>query len=115
VGYLVGVTRDVDQSSLHRVDYVMIKIAAKDISKVPEVAEGAIWTYLYDFYYEREVEWGAPTDKSSFKVGPGKDEVAQPSPKKPKTNGKEHDNLGFQIEVYSFKGKGADVGKHQSG
>jgi hypothetical protein len=84
-------------SSLHRADYVKIKIAAKDISKVPE---GAIKCYMYDFYYERDVEWGVPAEKSSIKVGVGKDDVAQPSPKKPRTNGKESGQLSLQIDVF---------------
>jgi hypothetical protein len=51
VGSLVGITLDVDRSTLNRTDYVRVKIGAKDITKVPEVAEGAISTFLYDFFY----------------------------------------------------------------
>jgi hypothetical protein len=56
VGSLVGATVDVDETTLNRIDYVSIKIAANDICKVPAMAEGAILPYLYDFYYEREVK-----------------------------------------------------------
>jgi hypothetical protein len=76
VGSLVGATSEVDLNSLHRANYVRIKIAAKDISKVTEVAEGAIVPFLYYFYFEREVEWGAPVKINSIKVGISKDGVA---------------------------------------
>jgi hypothetical protein len=49
VGSLVGATTEVDLASLNRIDYVMIKIASNDVSKIPGVAEGAILPYLYDF------------------------------------------------------------------
>jgi hypothetical protein len=55
VGSLVGVTRKVDKSTLNRIDYVRVKIAAKDVSRVHASTEGAILTYLYDFFYERKV------------------------------------------------------------
>jgi hypothetical protein len=55
VGSLVGATSEIDMSTLNGVDYVRVKITAKDILKVPEVVEGAILPYLYDLYYEREV------------------------------------------------------------
>jgi hypothetical protein len=55
VGSLVGVTIEVDKSTLNRADYVRVKIAVKEVSKMPESAEGAIKPYLYDFFYEREV------------------------------------------------------------
>jgi hypothetical protein len=46
VGSLVGATVETDDNSLHRIDYVRIKIAAKVVAKVPEVAEGAIIPYM---------------------------------------------------------------------
>jgi hypothetical protein len=54
-GSLVGATVEVYKTSLHRADYSRVKIAARVITKVPEVAKGAIVPFLYDFYYEREV------------------------------------------------------------
>jgi hypothetical protein len=68
VGSLVGATAEVDKSTLGRTDYVRIKIAARDISKVPERAEGAIIPYLYDFLYEREVEMGTNVDGDKISV-----------------------------------------------
>jgi hypothetical protein len=54
VGSLVGATMEVDMSTLHRPDYLRVRIATRDVSKIPAVAEGAILPYLYDLYYERE-------------------------------------------------------------
>jgi hypothetical protein len=39
---------------------VRVRIVARDVCKVPEIAEGAILPYLYDFHFEREVEMGNP-------------------------------------------------------
>jgi hypothetical protein len=55
VGSLVGFTRDVDKSTLNRSDFVRIQLAARDVTKVPGVAEGAKIPFLCDFFYEREV------------------------------------------------------------
>lgn len=55
VGSLVGATVEVDEKSLARTDYVRVKIACRDVSKVPPTAEGAIIPYMYDFGFEREV------------------------------------------------------------
>jgi hypothetical protein len=37
------------------VDYVRLRIAYKDISKVPKTAEGVLGLTLYDFGFEREI------------------------------------------------------------
>jgi hypothetical protein len=55
-GSLVGATTVVDKTTLSRTDYVRVKVAAKDITKIPAEAEGAILPYLYGFHYEREVD-----------------------------------------------------------
>jgi hypothetical protein len=62
VGFLIGATAIVDKSTLGRTDCVRIQITTRDISKVPERAEGAIIPYLYDFLYDREVEMGGGAD-----------------------------------------------------
>jgi hypothetical protein len=86
VGSLVGIAREVDKSTLHRADYVRIEIAAREVAKVPEVVEGAIETYLYDFFFERELEMGKATKAIEIKVAAGKGGEDQPSLKKPMTN-----------------------------
>lgn len=50
VGSLVGFTTEVDKSTLNRYDYVRIRLAARDVTKVPGVAEGAIIPFLYDLF-----------------------------------------------------------------
>lgn len=54
VGSLVGVPVEVDDKTLHKQEYVRIRIACRGVTKVPETTEGAILPYLYDFKYERE-------------------------------------------------------------
>lgn len=80
VGSLFGATVEVDDKSLTRTDYVRIKIACRDITKVPPTAEGAIILYLYDFAFEREVEIQIkPLVESVQILAP-----ANPQPKKPR-------------------------------
>jgi hypothetical protein len=105
VGSLVRVTRKVDKSTLHRADFVLIKIAAREVAKIPEVVEGAILPYLYDFNFEREMEMGASPKGIEIKVVSDKGGVVQPSPKKPRADqGGKTTNESLQIEVYSSKG-----------
>jgi hypothetical protein len=87
VGSLVGATAEVDKSTLGRTDYVRIKIAARDMSKVRKRAEGAIIPYLYDFLYEKEVEMEGGADGKKVLVQDGKGNDTQPSPKKPRQDG----------------------------
>jgi hypothetical protein len=105
VGSLVGATREIDKDSLHMTGFVRIKIVVKDVSKVLEIAKGAILPFLYDFYFEREVEWGVPTEKVAIKVGSGREDFKQPSPKKPRTENKESGTTSLQIEACSSKTK----------
>jgi hypothetical protein len=72
VGSPVGTTSEVDKSTLHRTDYVRIKIATRDVSKIPETTEGTIIPFLYDFTDEREVEMKPKADGNTIKVPDGK-------------------------------------------
>jgi hypothetical protein len=72
VGSLVGVTSEVDKSTLHRTDYVRINIIAKNVSKIPETFEGAILPFMYDFSYEREVEMSSKVEGATIKIHNGK-------------------------------------------
>jgi hypothetical protein len=85
-GSLVGATADVDRTSLNRTDYVRVKIATRDVSKVPEIVEGTILPYLYDFHYERDVEMGKTTPAITIQV-PNTKEDECPKAKKTKTYG----------------------------
>jgi hypothetical protein len=55
-GSLVGATVEVDTSSLSRTYYVRVKIAGRDICRIPKTIECAIIPYIYDFHFERENE-----------------------------------------------------------
>ncbi|KAM0868137.1 hypothetical protein ACQ4PT_041531 [Festuca glaucescens] len=52
VGSLVGVTLDIDMSTLHRPEYVRILIGCRDVGNIPDKAEGCLGDNLYIFYYE---------------------------------------------------------------
>jgi hypothetical protein len=85
-GSLVGANVAVDKASLNRSDYVRVKIAVRDLEKFPTIAEGAIVPFLYDFFYEREVEVvdNVTGDASWVKVDQDDNDHAI---KKPKTDG----------------------------
>jgi hypothetical protein len=85
VGSLVGATMEVDKSTLQRTDYVRIKIAARNVNKVLARAEGAILPYMYDFFYEREMESGSSTPGVVLQVPAGKGPPPSPA-KKPRTD-----------------------------
>lgn len=56
VGALVGKVMEVDEKSRFRVDYVHLKIACRDLTKVPKSAESFLGMVRYDFGFEREIE-----------------------------------------------------------
>jgi hypothetical protein len=104
VGSLVGMIRDVDKCTLHRADYVRIKIVAREVARVLEVIEGSIGKYLYDFNFEREIEMGQAAKAIEIKVIAGKGGEAQPYLKKPRTDqGEKRDTSTLQIELFSSK------------
>ncbi|KAM0835569.1 hypothetical protein ACQ4PT_062857 [Festuca glaucescens] len=53
-GSLVGVTLDIDKSTIHRPEYVKILIGCRDVDLIPEKAEGCLGDNFYMFYYEVE-------------------------------------------------------------
>jgi len=83
VGGLVGKVMEIDEESRFRYDYVKLKIACRDVSKVPKTTEGTLGLYIVDFEFEREIPDGKGERllmKSGIKVG----EDAQPPQKSPK-------------------------------
>lgn len=56
VGDLVGKVLEIDEKTRFRHDYVRVRIACRDITKVSRSAESTLGIYLHDFIYEREVE-----------------------------------------------------------
>lgn len=81
VGGLVGKVLEIDESTCFRYDYVRLKIACHDITKVPKMAEGTLGMYIIDFEFKREVSDnnGERMLKSGIKVG-----EEQPPPKRSK-------------------------------
>lgn len=84
VGGLVGKVIEIDEGSRYRYDYVRLRIACRDVSKVLETTEGTLGMYIIDFGFEREVPevGGEKILKSGIKVT----EDSQPSPKRPKAD-----------------------------
>lgn len=71
VGGLVGKVTEIDESTRFRQDYVRMRIACRDVTKVPKTDEGTLGLVLHDFKFEREflIEGGERTLSSGIKVG----------------------------------------------
>jgi hypothetical protein len=106
---------DVDQSSLNRMDYVRLKVGAKDITKVSEVAEGGIGTFLYDFFYEREILGEQPHERDVVLVGVGKESKEQPSLKKPRTEEQSSSKIPKKLEMAPVNESGNGKESQQDG
>lgn len=70
VGGLVGKVLEIDEETRFRYDYVRMRIACRDVTRVPRTAEGALGMYVIDFEFEREVpgEGAERVLKSGIKV-----------------------------------------------
>ena len=55
VGGLVGKVLEIDVKTRLRPDYVRVRIACRDVTKVPRKALGTLGLCLHDFIFEREV------------------------------------------------------------
>lgn len=55
VGGMVGKVTEIDEKTRFGVDYVRLRIACRDITKVPKTTEGVLGLTLYDFSFEREI------------------------------------------------------------
>lgn len=71
IGGLVGKVIEIDEGTRYRYDYVRLKTACRDVSKVPKTTESALGMYMIDFGFEREVHEtsGERMLKSGVKVG----------------------------------------------
>jgi hypothetical protein len=83
-GSLVGVSLELDMSTLHNPEFVRLLIGCKDVETMSDSAEGVLGDDFYDFYYEIEriVVGGPPKQASTVVVG-GSGVV--PSPKRART------------------------------
>jgi hypothetical protein len=84
VGGLVGKVIDVDEGSRYRYDYVRLKIACRDVTRVPRTAEGTLGMHLIDFGYEREIP--EETEPKVLKSGIVVSDDQQPPFKKSKVD-----------------------------
>jgi hypothetical protein len=51
----VGLPLKVDKDSLHKNDYVRVKIGCGDVTKVPASMDGLLDFHFYDYVFQREV------------------------------------------------------------
>jgi hypothetical protein len=115
-GSLVGATVEVDKTSVHMSDYGRVKIVAKDIIKMPAIAEGAIITFLYDFLYEREVLTEPNVEANAVIVPVDNPSLSQPSPKKMKTGDQTSGQDQLQFGGVDTREEGEkETGKHVLG
>lgn len=61
---------EIDEKTRYGLDFVRMKIACRDVAKVPRTAEGTLGLYVKDFIFEREVQSDDPiqTLTSGIKV-----------------------------------------------
>lgn len=83
IGVLVGKVLAIDERCRSRSNFVRIKLACRDVSRVPAVAESTLGLRIYDFSFEREVEESSSNDtlRAGEKIG---DPSNQSSSKKPR-------------------------------
>jgi hypothetical protein len=55
VGGLVGKVMEIDERTRFRADYVRVKIACRNLQKIPNTTEGTLGLCIHDFGFEREV------------------------------------------------------------
>lgn len=68
---LVGKVMEIDEKTRYRADYVRVRIACRDLQKVPAIVEGCLGICVHDFGFEREAqeESTIKTLTSGIKVG----------------------------------------------
>lgn len=82
---LVGKMTELDEKTRYKPEYVRARIACRDVTRVPRMAEGTLGIYVFDFHFEREVlDEEEPAEfQSEVKV---KQNDEPPQPKKPRTD-----------------------------
>lgn len=82
VGGLVGKVMEIDEGTRYRYDYVRLKIACRDVARVPKNAEGVLGLCVIDFGFEREM--AKNSEGKSLKSGIKINDDPQPPPKRNK-------------------------------
>ncbi|KAM0822800.1 hypothetical protein ACQ4PT_071276 [Festuca glaucescens] len=111
-GGLVGVSLDLDTSTLHKPEYVKVLIGCRDIEMIPLSAEGCLGDNFYDFYYEIDkiVVGKLPSDTTNVNVG----NSGAPSPKRQRVeqnNIVTEENSGSQL--VSSQTESVQPGRHR--
>ena len=106
VGGLVGKVVEIDERSRYRYDYVRLRIACRDVTRVPKSAESILGMYLIDFRFKREVglDNGSKVLKSGIMVG---DPDIPPSKrnKSDQDDDRNHDNRDTSVQDESIQSK----------
>ena len=65
----MGVTLDIDKSTVNRPESVRIKLGCRDAENIPEKAEGVLGDHFYDFFYsvDKILVKNPPKDRSLTK------------------------------------------------
>ncbi|KAM0861437.1 hypothetical protein ACQ4PT_045886 [Festuca glaucescens] len=79
-GGLIGVSLDLDASTLHKPEYVKVLVGCRDIEMIPLSAEGCLGDNFYDFYYEVDKIVVGRTPRDNINVAAGNS--GAPSPKR---------------------------------
>uniref|UniRef100_A0A0A9F483 Uncharacterized protein n=1 Tax=Arundo donax TaxID=35708 RepID=A0A0A9F483_ARUDO len=89
-------------------EYVRIKIGCRDVTKVPELAEGCLGLHFYDFHFERELEVDPTPPKVPTAIpapsgnGEKNSDLGERTRKKQKTN-EENGKSGSNIVISGDK------------
>ncbi|KAM0846783.1 hypothetical protein ACQ4PT_055449 [Festuca glaucescens] len=83
-GSLVGVTLDIDKSTLMRPEYVRILLGCRDVEEIPRKAEGCLGDNFYIFYYELDKVMVGRQPKNNTMI-PVDSSSGLPSPKRART------------------------------
>jgi hypothetical protein len=84
---------------------------ARDITKVPAVAEGALKPFLYDFHYEREVAFDHNEQGIPIQMSAGKASESQHPLKSQEETGQSSGHNQMQLELYVGKGNDLSISK----
>ncbi|CAL4943271.1 unnamed protein product [Urochloa decumbens] len=96
VGGLVGKTMLIDEKTRLRGEYVRMRIACRDVRKVPASVESTLDIKIFDFFCEREVL--EEEYEEGEKIGVKADE-GQPNSKRTKFNNSTPDNINKKASI----------------
>lgn len=83
-----------DKDSLHKNDYVRVKIGCRDVTKVPASIDGLLDFHFYDYFFEREVPQEGFTNPASTQWIKNDREQAREGPSSPKKQKMDDKNSG---------------------